>query len=337
VVEVSFAQEAELDLFTEQCFGPAFGQVLTTAVDLLLAEGYPPEAVLLELYMSGEFAFTLGKIAELGMVEQAKLHSRTSQYGSMSRGMRFILPELRKRMEQGLEEIRSGQFAQEWTEEQNAGCPTLEALQAAARALPLHQLELELREALGELPSSRLPAGHILPQSGQAVRQEGSLSGYQGWAAIEWLRSARRRWLGWIARRDEELNREEPLTPEQMELVLQEFIVDAIADNAVQAFSRGHSFMTHYVLTDTALEFSLCFHDGEVKGGLGPPDGDAEVRLETAASTLDGIFSGRTNAMRAAMTGGLTFHGNARLAMTIQQIQDDLVRVYKGARRSVLA
>lgn len=43
---MTFAQEAELDLLTERCFGPAFGYVLTTAVDLLLEEGYPPEAVL---------------------------------------------------------------------------------------------------------------------------------------------------------------------------------------------------------------------------------------------------------------------------------------------------
>jgi len=148
VVEVTFAQEAELDLFTEQCFGPAFGQVLMTAVNLLLEEGYPPEAVLLELYMSGELSYVLGKIAELGMIEQSALHSRTSQYGSMTRGMRFVLPELRARMREGLEEIRSGKFAQEWAAEQEAGCPTLEMLKEAARSLPLHQLEQELRRAL---------------------------------------------------------------------------------------------------------------------------------------------------------------------------------------------
>lgn len=148
-VEVTFAQEVELDLFNEQCFGPAFGQVLMAAVDLLLEEGYPPEAVLLELYMSGELAYTLGKIAELGMIEQIELHSRTSQYGSLSRGMRFILPELRARMREGLEEIRSGQFAQEWAAEQEAGCPTLEALKEAAHSLPLCQLEQELRRAFG--------------------------------------------------------------------------------------------------------------------------------------------------------------------------------------------
>jgi ketol-acid reductoisomerase len=141
VVEVTFAQEAELDLFTEQCFGPAFGHVLTTAVDLLLEEGYPAEAVLLELYMSGELSYTLGAIAELGMIEQSALHSHTSQYGSMSRGMRFMLPELRAKMREGLEEICSGRFARAWAAEQEAGCPTLEGLREAARSLPLYQLE----------------------------------------------------------------------------------------------------------------------------------------------------------------------------------------------------
>jgi len=148
VVEVTFAQEAELDLFTEQCFGPAFGQVLMTAVHLLLEEGYPPEAVLLELYMSGELAYTLSKMAELGTIEQSALHSRTSQYGSMSRGMRFVLPELWAKMREGLEEIRSGKFAQEWAAEQAAGCPALERLREAARSLPLYRLEQELRQAL---------------------------------------------------------------------------------------------------------------------------------------------------------------------------------------------
>jgi ketol-acid reductoisomerase len=148
VIEVTFAQEAELDLFTEQCFGPAFGQVLMSGVNLLLEEGYPPEAVLLELYMSGEFAYTLAKIAELGMIEQSALHSGTSQYGSLTRGLRFMLPELRTRMLEGLEEIRSGKFAQEWAAEKEAGCPTLKAVREAARSLPLYQLERELRRAL---------------------------------------------------------------------------------------------------------------------------------------------------------------------------------------------
>ncbi len=171
-VEVTFAQEAELDLFTEQCFGPAFGHVLTTAVTLFLDEGYPPEAVLLELYMSGEFAYTLTKIAEMGLIEQGSLHSRTSQYGSMSRGMRFMLPETRAKMAEGLEEIRSGKFAQEWAEEQAAGAPTLGMLKEAARSLPLYQTELELRQALGKVPSAppAAPGAHSEVPDPQPVR-----------------------------------------------------------------------------------------------------------------------------------------------------------------------
>jgi ketol-acid reductoisomerase len=148
VVEISCTQEAELDLFTEQCFGPAFGRVLTTAVDLLLEEGYPPEAVLLEMYLSGEFAYTLQKIAELGLVAQTALHSPTSQYGSMSRGLRFSLPELRERMLEGLDEIRSGAFAREWAAEQEAGYPMLEMLRSTARQIPLHETEQRVREAV---------------------------------------------------------------------------------------------------------------------------------------------------------------------------------------------
>jgi ketol-acid reductoisomerase len=148
VVEVTFAQEAELDLFTEQCFGPAFGRVLTTAVDLLLEEGYPAEAVLLELYLSGEFAYTMQKIAEMGLIGQTALHSPTSQYGSMSRGLRFSLPELRERMLEGLDEIRGGAFAREWAAEMEAGYPVLEMLRQAARQLPLHRIEQDVRLAV---------------------------------------------------------------------------------------------------------------------------------------------------------------------------------------------
>jgi len=148
VIETTFAQEAELDLFTEQCFTPAVGQVLMTAINLLIEEGYPPEAVLLELYLSGEFGYTWQKTAEVGLVKQSSFHSRTSQYGSMSRAMRFVDPGLRAKMRQGLEEIRSGAFAREWAAEQAAGCPTLKELQEMARSLPLHRLEQRLLRKL---------------------------------------------------------------------------------------------------------------------------------------------------------------------------------------------
>ena len=85
--------------------------------------------------MSGELCYTLDNIAELGIVEQSRLHSRTSQYGSMSRGMPFRLPELCAKMREGLDEIRSGKFAREWAAEQEQDCPTLEVLRESARSL----------------------------------------------------------------------------------------------------------------------------------------------------------------------------------------------------------
>ncbi len=328
VVQVTFAQEAELDLFTEQCFGPAFGHVLTTAVNLLLDEGYPAEAVLLELYMSGELSYTLGKIAELGLVEQSALHSRTSQYGSMSRGMRFILPELRTKMLEGLEEIRSGQFAQEWAAEQAAGCPTLETLREAARSLPLRQMEQELRQALKGFPASQpayvgreeMPPQEPASEVTLAPSPQGSLLS-RLWDQLRGKPSATEAAVA--------------LSDSEVEEVLRRFLARASDDPALQEFGREREMTTHYVLHEPELEFYIHFQRGQVTCGLGPPPSPAEVRLETKADVLDGMFTGRINAMRAAMTGRLSFGGDAKLAITIQKIQDDLCRLYVEAREEV--
>jgi ketol-acid reductoisomerase len=333
VVEVTFRQEAELDLFTEQCFGPAFGHVLTSAVDLLLEKGYPPEAVLLELYMSGELSYTLAKIAELGMIEQSALHSRTSQYGSMSRGMRFMLPELRAKMDDGLDDIRSGRFVEEFAAEQEAGCPTLKSLREAARSLPLYRLERELRQALG---SGRATAGMAIERGAQPPlapgqpEERGSIG--QLWA---WLR---RSW-GRPGQKEPASTPIAPLRENQVEPVLRAFLASAIHDAALQDFAQDSQVTTHYVLSDPATEFYLRFDDGAVTGELGPPPGNipdpAVVQIETDASVLDGMLTGRINAMRAAMSGKLVFHGDARLAMGVQRIQGDLCRLYNLARTKV--
>jgi len=312
-----------LDLFTEQCFGPAFGQVLTTSVNLLLEAGYPPEAVLLELYMSGEFAYTLSKIAEIGMIEQTALHSRTSQYGSMSRGMRFILPELREKMQAGLDEIRSGAFAQEWAEEQSAGSPTLEMLKESARSLPLYQLERELREALGSAPQFRPAAASAPAPPAASVDLLG-----RGLARLRRLRRQREM-------QPTESPPAEALSTTELEQVLRAFLARAEDDPALQAFAQGRQLTVHYRLSDIDLEFVKGFHDGAVSSSLGAPESEADVQLTMKANLLDGMLTGRTNAMRAAMTGRLSFGGDARSAMAQQQIQNDLIRLYSKARKSV--
>jgi ketol-acid reductoisomerase len=343
VVEVTFAQEAELDLFTEQCFGPAFGHVLTTAVDLLLEEGYPPEAVLLELYMSGEFAYTLGKIAELGLVGQSALHSRTSQYGSMSRGVRFMLPELRLRMREGLEEIRSGQFAQEWAAEQAAGTPTLEALREAAQSLPLVRLERELRQALREMPGAvRIQYPDHTPHSVDGPMLRPGTQPASRPAPVRnrgWLDRGLRRILGSPGQSTQDTAAQPAagaLSESQMGEALQLFLIQAEQAPDLQAFAQGRDLTMHYLLRDSQLEFYMRFHDGEVTARIGPPLSPAQVCLQTEMEVLDGMFTGRINAMRAFTSGRMSFSGEAKLAISIQQIQDVLCRLYTQARGTIM-
>ena len=148
VLDVTFRQEAELDLFNEQCFGPAFGQVLTCAVDVAIEAGYPPEVVLLELYMSGEFAYTAEMIAKMGTLKQLELHSPTSQYGSMSRGIRYASPELREAMQTSLREIQDGTFAKEFAEEYELDLEILDDMKEMAQDIPIVYFDDAVRKKL---------------------------------------------------------------------------------------------------------------------------------------------------------------------------------------------
>jgi ketol-acid reductoisomerase len=148
-IEMSMHDEASLDLFTEQGFGPAFGRVMMSAVELLVDAGYPPEAVLLELYLSGEFAYSLQKAREVGMTRQMDFHSHTSQYGTLTRGARFLDlgDPIKDKMRGILEEIRSGKFAQEWTARQEHAGELFQKLRAARDAQPIAKWERSAREA----------------------------------------------------------------------------------------------------------------------------------------------------------------------------------------------
>jgi ketol-acid reductoisomerase len=160
-IEMSLRDEACLDLFTEQGFGPAFGRVLTTAVETLVDAGFPPEAVLLELYLSGELAYTFEKIREVGLLRQMDFHSRTSQYGSITRSARFahLGEPLRERMQEVLEDIRSGRFAEEWSGQQATAQETFAKIREAREQTPYAEWERSAREAfrIGDAAGRQLP------------------------------------------------------------------------------------------------------------------------------------------------------------------------------------
>ena len=130
-VEMTFAQEATIDLFVEQGIAPALQKVWRDAAMVLLEKGIPIEAILAEFYLSGEIERTYRAMRELGATKQWQLHSQTSQYGTASRAERYNDVDLASRMRIAIEEITSGAFAKEWAAERAAGYPKVKALREA--------------------------------------------------------------------------------------------------------------------------------------------------------------------------------------------------------------
>jgi ketol-acid reductoisomerase len=148
VLETTFAQETELDLFAEQGVWPIIIRDLLLSFEVLVEAGFPPEMVALELYGSGEAAEIFREMARVGLIEQMRLHSQTSQYGTLSRGPRMLGEDARQRLRQALAGIRDGSFAREWSDEQSAGYPVFERLRREARTHEITRAEILAREML---------------------------------------------------------------------------------------------------------------------------------------------------------------------------------------------
>jgi ketol-acid reductoisomerase len=115
-IELSMKEQSVLNLFVEQAFIPAFTLVLMRAIRNLINAGYTPEAIFIELILSEEMIFTVDKMIEVGLVRQMNFHSQTSQYGSLSRGIKFskVGNDLNQIQESILEKIAEGDFAKKW-------------------------------------------------------------------------------------------------------------------------------------------------------------------------------------------------------------------------------
>jgi len=123
---------------------------------------------------------------------------------------------------------------------------------------------------------------------------------------------------------------------QHMTRLLGAFVEAIVGDPALAAFAAGGQDVTlHFRVSDLEREFHFGFRDGRVHGGLGAPTSDAGVQLELKADLLDGMFTGRKNAMQAAMNGELSFSGDTAKAMTLTHINADLSRLYRGVREAV--
>ena len=149
-IELTPMQEAVLDLGVEQALSPALRRVNESFIGVMMEHGIPIEAILTELFLSGEIERTYRLVRLEGGAAQTLHHSPTSQYGQLSRVGRFDHLDVAATMRELVGDIVSGRFAEEWDDERAAGYPRLEALRAKALAPDILDFEEDLRTKLGE-------------------------------------------------------------------------------------------------------------------------------------------------------------------------------------------
>lgn len=149
-IELTPMQEAVLDLAVEQVLAPALRHVNESFVTVMSEHGIPLEAILTELFLSGEVERTYRLLRLEGYAAQMEHHSPTSQYGQLSRAGSYAHLDLAARMRELADDIASGRFADEWDAERDAGHPTLERLRAGVLSPDMVAWEEQLRRTLGE-------------------------------------------------------------------------------------------------------------------------------------------------------------------------------------------
>lgn len=142
-------QEAVLDLAVEQVLSPALAHVNQSFVATMLAAGIPIEAVLTELFMSGEVERNYRLLREVGFTGQLGFHSPASQYGQLSRRGAYDTLDVGAIMQRLTDDIESGRFADEWDAEARAGFEKLESLKEQFAGPAIKGFETAMRGRLG--------------------------------------------------------------------------------------------------------------------------------------------------------------------------------------------
>jgi len=149
-IEMTAMQEAVLDLAVEQALAPALRRVSTSFVEVMIEHDIPLEAILTELFLSGEVERTYRLVRTEGYAAQMAHHSPVSQYGQLSREGRYGHLDVAATMRDIVDNIESGRFADEWDTERDAGFPEFERLKSTAIGPEIEEFERDLRRQLGE-------------------------------------------------------------------------------------------------------------------------------------------------------------------------------------------
>ena len=144
VLETTFAEETETDLFGEQavlCGGVT--ALIQAGFETLTEAGYAPEMAYFECLH--ELKLIVDLIYRGGLSFMRHSISDTAEYGDLTRGDRVISPAVREEMRRLLADIRSGAFAREWIAECRAGAPRFNELRRKAQQQPIEQVGALLR------------------------------------------------------------------------------------------------------------------------------------------------------------------------------------------------
>jgi ketol-acid reductoisomerase len=147
LIETTFAEETETDLFGEQavlCGGVT--ALIQAGFEILVEAGYQPEIAYFECLH--ELKLIVDLIYEGGIGRMRYSVSNTAQYGDMTRGGRIVDDRTKAEMKKLLAEIRSGEFAREWILENAAGRPVFKALERLGAEHPIESVGERLRSMM---------------------------------------------------------------------------------------------------------------------------------------------------------------------------------------------
>jgi ketol-acid reductoisomerase len=155
IIETSFREECETDLFGEQvvlCGG--LTSLITAGFETLVEAGYAPEMAYFECLH--EVKLIVDLIYEGGIANMRYSISNTAEYGDYTRGPRIVTEETKAEMKRILADIQSGRFARDWVTECHAGQPSFKAMRRRQAEHPIEEVGAKLRAMMPWITKNKL-------------------------------------------------------------------------------------------------------------------------------------------------------------------------------------
>ncbi len=155
VIETTFREETETDLFGEQtvlCGGAA--ALVQAGFETLVEAGYAPEMAYFECLH--ELKLIVDLFYEGGVANMWYSVSNTAEYGGLTRGSRLVTDETKREMKKILEEIQQGKFAREFVSEYQTGQPYIKAMRRLQDEHPIEEVGERLRDMMPWIKDTRM-------------------------------------------------------------------------------------------------------------------------------------------------------------------------------------